>query len=429
MDNYIEKMQTRENQCVAYMRKAEEIREMKGAPSKEECVCLQRAASLRSEMAQMSMGEESYYQQRRLKELNARILEILKEIDPEQYKLVLQRANAPKNKKTSTDSSSSGSSSKPSSGASSGASDSSSNQGVADETVSSWFKELPDTGFDKVAGMQDIKDKLMECINNSHMAELKKYLGMKNLHSYFFVGPPGCGKTFIIKAFAKELAKNDYKYISLEGSDILSRYVGDAEKIVTRLFEEAEKAAPCIIFIDEVDGVCKNRSKSNLPEYAASLTTAFLTGYNRIVDSDKEIVFIGATNFPDQVDNAMLDRVELISIPLPDKDAREAKFKRDLGDIIQLSDITYSDMAEATEQYNYRDMERLTTCIKNKVLKAIIAEYGDQHKAMEALQAGTFTLNKTLFECAKEDVLPTPKDDVLEAIAAWEEKFKSGLQD
>ena len=107
---------------------------------------------------------------------------------------------------------------------------------------------------------------------------------MKNLHSYFFVGPPGCGKTFIIKAFAKELAEKDYKYIALEGSDILSRYVGDAEKIVTRVFEEAEKQDKCIVFIDEVDGVCKNRSKSNLPEYAASLTTAFLTGYNRIVN-------------------------------------------------------------------------------------------------------------------------------------------------
>lgn len=429
MDNYIEKMQARENECIAYLRKAEEIREMKGAPSKEECVCLQRAANLRSEMAEMSMGEERYYQQRRLKELNARILGILKEIDPEQYKLVLQRASAPKGKKASAGSGSGSIGSKSSGGASSGGSDSSSSKGVDDETVQSWFKELPDIGFDKVAGMQDIKDKLMECISNSHMAELKKYMGMKNLHSYFFVGPPGCGKTFIIKAFAKELAEKDYKYIALEGSDILSRYVGDAEKIVTRVFEEAEKQDKCIVFIDEVDGVCKNRSKSNLPEYAASLTTAFLTGYNRIVDSDKNIIFIGATNYPDQVDNAMLDRVELISIPLPDKDAREAKFKRDLEDMLQLSDITYGDMAEATEQYNYRDMDRLITCVKNKVIKAVSAEYGDQFKAIEALKSGTFTLNKTLFESAKEEVLPTPKDDVLAAIAAWEKKFKSGLQE
>ena len=60
---------------------------------------------------------------------------------------------------------------------------------------------------------------------------------MKQLHSYFFIGPPGCGKTYIIEAFAHELMDQNYKYLSLVGSDILSRFVGEAEKIITRLFE------------------------------------------------------------------------------------------------------------------------------------------------------------------------------------------------
>ena len=144
------------------------------------------------------------------------------------------------------------------------------------------------------------------------------------------------------------------------GSDILSRYVGEAEKIITRLFEEAEKNAPCIVFIDEVDGVCKNRSQPNLPEYAASLTTAFLTGYNRINSSDKPIIFIGATNYPNQVDNAMLDRVELVRVPFPDTDARESAFRRQFSKLITLEDgFTFEDIADATATYNFRDIDRL----------------------------------------------------------------------
>ena len=206
---------------------------------------------------------------------------------------------------------------------------------------------------------------------------------MKNLHSYFFIGPPGCGKTYIIEAFAHELMDKNYKFLSLVGSDILSRYVGEAEKIVTRLFAEAEKNAPCIVFIDEVDGVCKNRSLPNLPEYAASITTAFLTGYNRINSSDKSIIFIGATNYPNQVDNAMLDRVELIRVPYPDQEARCFAFKKQFKDIIMLEDgFSFDDMAASTEKYNYRDIERLSATIKNMIYKETVEKYKNEKEAI-----------------------------------------------
>ena len=124
--------------------------------------------------------------------------------------------------------------------------------------------------------------------------------------------------------------KSDYKYLKLCGADILSRFVGDGEKVVKRLFEEARDNAPCIVFVDEIDGVCKDRNLPNLPEYSRTLTTAFLEGYNSIIETTlkseenqepKPIIFIGATNYPGLVDNAMMDRVELLRVPLPDTEA------------------------------------------------------------------------------------------------------------
>ena len=275
--------------------------------------------------------------------------------------------------------------------------------------------------------MTELKEQLRGCIQDLRIAELKAYLKGKQIHSFFFYGPPGCGKTYIIKAFAHELMDKDYKFLSLEGSDILSKYVGDAEKIVAQVFEEAQKNAPCIVFFDEVDGVCKSRSLPDLPNYAASLTTAFLTGYNRIDESEKPIIFIGATNYPRQVDNAMLDRVELIRVPLPDADARAAKFARDLEGLVPLEDgLTYARMAQETEAYNYRDIDRLIAKMKTMMVKQLMKDYGTEAKALAALKAGEYKISVALFDEARHSCLPTPKDGILREIDQWEEQIKRG---
>lgn len=425
MDGYIERMQAKENQCLALIQQADQVLEANGfQPSKEECVFLQRAANLRYEMAQMSVGEERLYQQRKVQELNQRIKKIVRAVNPEVYKRMQENAARQKEEKAEKEG-------KPASrpeppkktGAAPGG-------GVPEATVESWFKEAPGHSFADVSGMAKLKEQLRECIADSQLKQLKSYLKMKQLHSYFFIGPPGCGKTYIIEAFAHELMDQNYKYLSLVGSDILSRFVGEAEKIITRLFEEAEKNAPCIVFIDEVDGVCKNRSLPMLPEYAASLTTAFLTGYNRINNSDKPIIFIGATNYPDQVDNAMLDRVELVRVPFPDLEARTFSFEKHFKDLVTLEEgFTFRQMGEATDTYNYRDIQRLTSRIKNKILKEVMKTYGDEETALNALKTGEFRLTRELFRQSQESCLPTPKEDIIKALDEWEEKFKRNLDE
>ncbi|MBQ3215403.1 MAG: ATP-binding protein [Oscillospiraceae bacterium] len=419
MDNdYIRKMQTKENLCVAYEAQAEnEFDRNGGKPSKEQCRLLQQAAYLRYEMARMSVGEERLYQQRRLKELNDQIRKIATAIDPELAKRIAEASQKEAAAKNPAPSTNKVEANKPQAKA----------PAVSDQEVANWFKEMPSHSFEDVSGMEDLKDQLRGCIQDLQIAELKDFLKMKKIHSFFFYGPPGCGKTYIIKAFAHELMDKDYKYMSLEGSDVLSKYVGDAEKIVAKVFEEAEKNAPCIIFFDEVDGVCKSRSLPDLPNYAASLTTSFLTGYNRIDESKKPIIFIGATNYPRQVDNAMLDRVELIRVPLPDASAREAKFKRDLSGVVALgSDLTFAYMAQETEMYNYRDIDRLVAKLKAAIVKDVMKKYGSEKAALEALKGGSYAIDKAFFDEVRNNSLPTPKDSILKELDDWEEQIKRG---
>ena len=155
MDGYIERMQAKENQCLALIQQADQVLEANGfQPSKEECVFLQRAANLRYEMAQMSVGEERLYQQRKVQELNQRIKKIVRAVNPEVYKRMQENAARQKEEKAEREG-------KPASrpeppkktGAAPGG-------GVPEATVESWFKEAPGHSFADVSGMAELMEQL-----------------------------------------------------------------------------------------------------------------------------------------------------------------------------------------------------------------------------------------------------------------------------
>ena len=413
-DSYtdISRLQNSYNEYYAKARKAYEDNQNRHC--KEECVFLQKALECQVDLAGLTFGSEKKFHLARKDEITREIQEILKELDPAVYERWRQAkaaqsaggrqdpGAAPEEKKTQ-------------------------GGGAKDDDINTegWFREPPKHSFADVAGMEEVKSYLKECVSDTRNAALRGYLKQPKLHSFFFYGPPGCGKTFLVEAFVHELMQENYKYLTLDGAGILSKYVGDAEKIVSRLFIEAEKNAPCIVFIDEIDGVCKNRSLPNLPEYASSLTTAFLTGYNRIHSTDKPIIFIGATNYPNNVDNAMLDRVELVRIPLPDQESRKYVFRHQLGSILKLGEnLDWDDMAAATEHYNMRDIKRLNSRLLYDLEKDVMARYKDENAAIEALKSGEYALSRESFEKARQSNRPTPKDSILAALDEWEKKYQ-----
>ena len=405
--DYIETMQRKDNLFRAYIQKADDAFAEKGVHNADEGRYLQEAVKLQHEMAEISDGEERSFHLRRQKEVEERLKEVIRIVSPEAYARMEGRKlqNDPAANKTSG-----------------GAGAANKDAAVTDEAVGAWFKESPMHSFEDVSGMSELKQQLAECIHDTKLTKIREYLKMRQLHSFLFIGPPGCGKTYIIEAFAHELMEKDYKYISVDGSDILSRYVGDAEKIIARVFEEAEKNAPCIVFIDEIDGVCKNRSIRDLPVWASNMTTAFLTAYNRINSSDKPIILLAATNYPTQVDTAMMDRVQVIRVPFPDEEARAAAFHRKFDKVISLEQgFTAEEMADRTDTYNYRDIDRLCDQIKVLALKDVLEKYSDEEQAVEALRSGEYVLTRAMFDDAFEDYIPSPKDAVVRELNAFEE--------
>lgn len=402
----------KENRCKNLQKQARLAFEKNGMSScEEQCNFLQQAADLEFEMSTQTSGAERDHHIREKNRLDYEIMKIRSELDgssrkksgdEDSDKKTIKNENTNKTGKKSTE------------------------EEDLERIARTWYKEAPAHSFKDVSGMVELKKKLEGCISDKNAADLMDYLKIPRLNTYFFVGPPGCGKTFIIEAFAHELMNKDYKYMSVQGSDIISRYVGAAEKNVTKLFEEAEKNSPCILFIDEVDSLCKSRSLPNLPEYAANITTQFLTGYNRIHSADSEVIFIAATNYPNRVDGAMLDRSEIVRVPLPDVEAREAALKMYFDGILQLQKgFTYRDMAEKIKRYNYRDIERLATAIKRMVFRELLDIFKIDEKAIEALTTGKFKLTRSKFESIIDKFAPSPKETILNDLKEWERKIAS----
>ena len=302
--------------------------------------------------------------------------------------------------------------------------------GISDAVVKSWLKPAPAHGFKDVAGMKQLIDQLKACVEDVAASKINEYLGMDLVHSFFLYGPPGCGKTYVTEAFVHELAEMGYQYMSLSSADIQNALWGEAEKRVERAFREAEKNAPCILFIDEIDSVCRNRSMPNIPTHVMSTTTAFLTGYNRLVKSHKPVIFIGATNYPSMVDSAMLDRVELIKVPLPDFDVRTFTFQKKLGKLIQNEPgFTYEDMADETDNYSQRDFDRLFDRFKREIKKELAAIYGGDGEAMvEALKSGEYRLTRELFDKVLRSYNPSKKAEIIRSLDAWDSDLQMQLE-
>ena len=434
--NLYDRITEQQNIYNSLLRKANRFRIMNDdKPSAQECTYLQAAADAKSKLIQLTSntagtGAERAAHRRDLDELDRRISDIKKEL-----------ALIPKKPKTAPDDDKKDDTDKANNNKAA------EKESDYDIDVKSWFPpEPPKHCFADVSGMEEVKKKLAGCVITDDLKELADCLRMKLLNSFLFVGPPGCGKTYITEAFIRELIDcYGYKYMRLNAADIVKKWAGEAEAIIKRVFEEAVSCAPVVVFIDEIDGICKNRSLPDLPEYAASITSSFLDNYNRINSvADKKIVFIGATNYPNRVDSAMIDRVEVVNVGLPDTGAREKAFTVALKDVLQLdSDITCAYMAEHTEGFNYRDIVRLTENIKKLFFNyfrtkisssaAITPEEKETMKTecIKALHSGKVRLTRHLFDIQLAAFTPSNKSEIINDIEKWlgDIEFESELAD
>lgn len=215
--------------------------------------------------------------------------------------------------------------------------------------------EKPHVKWSDVAGLDGAKEALKEAvilpIKFPHLFTGKR-VPWKGI---LLFGPPGTGKSYLAKAVATEA--NNSTFFSVSSSDLVSKWLGESEKLVKNLFELARQHKPSIIFIDEVDSLCSSRS-DNESESARRIKTEFLVQMQGVGNDMDGILVLGATNIPWVLDSAIRRRFEKrIFIPLPEEHARLVMFKIHLGNTAHV--LTEDDLkllAKNTDGYSGADI-------------------------------------------------------------------------
>lgn len=219
--------------------------------------------------------------------------------------------------------------------------------------------EKPDVKWDDVAGLDAAKEALKEAvILPARFPQL--FTGKRRpWKGILLYGPPGTGKSYLAKAVATEA---DATFFAVSSSDLVSKWQGESERLVRSLFEMARENRPAIIFIDEIDSLCSNRSEGE-SDSTRRIKTEFLVQMQGVGNSHDGLLVLGATNVPWELDPAMRRRFEKrIYIPLPEPHARAKMFPLNLGDTPNdLSEADFDRLADMSEGYSGSDISVVGT--------------------------------------------------------------------
>ncbi|CEP11868.1 hypothetical protein [Parasitella parasitica] len=214
--------------------------------------------------------------------------------------------------------------------------------------------EKPNVSWNDVAGLELAKEALKEAvilpIKFPHLftGQRKPWRGI------LLYGPPGTGKSYLAKAVATE---SNATFFSVSSSDLVSKWLGESERLVKQLFQMARESKPAIVFIDEVDSLCGSRGEGE-SEASRRIKTEFLVQMNGVGNDMDGVLVLGATNIPWQLDSAIRRRFERrIYIPLPDAHARANLFALNVGNTpCTLSQQDFKQLADMTDGYSGSDI-------------------------------------------------------------------------
>ena len=223
-------------------------------------------------------------------------------------------------------------------------------------------------GFAAVAGMEELKQKMREeVIEPLHNPEEYHRYGVTIPNGMLLYGPPGCGKTFFAKHFAEEVGFN---FVCITPATLKSRYVNATQENIAKMFKEAEDNAPTVIFIDEMNELVPNRDDGNVHEMSRSAVNEMLAQMDRT--GEKGVFVIGATNYPNMIDPAILRAGRLDKkyyIGVPDAEARMALFKLYLETRPYDFGLDYQQLADMTKGYVSADIQLIVNDASRNALQ------------------------------------------------------------
>ncbi|KAL2899481.1 Protein SUPPRESSOR OF K(+) TRANSPORT GROWTH DEFECT 1 [Bienertia sinuspersici] len=229
------------------------------------------------------------------------------------------------------------------------------------------IREKPNVKWNDVAGLESAKQALQEAVILP--VKFPQFFTGKRRpwRAFLLYGPPGTGKSYLAKAVATEA---DSTFFSVSSSDLVSKWMGESEKLVSNLFEMARESAPSIIFVDEIDSLCGQRGEGNESEASRRIKTELLVQMQGVGHNDEKVLVLAATNTPYALDQAIRRRFDKrIYIPLPDTKARQHMFKVHLGDTPHnLTESDFEFLARNTEGFSGSD---IAVCVKDVLFEPV----------------------------------------------------------
>lgn len=276
-------------------------------------------------------------------------------------------------------------------------------------------KEKPKVSFKDIVGLEDVKEALKEAIIYPTKRPDLFPLGWPR--GLLLYGPPGCGKTMIAAAVANEI---DSYFIQVDAASIMSKWLGEAEKNVAKVFSKAREISkkenkPVIIFIDELDAILGIYNSENGGE--ARVRNQFLKEMDGLQDKSEnyKVYVIGATNKPWRLDEPFLRRFQKrIYVRLPDYQQR-LSLLQNYTSKIKMENVDLSKLAEMTEGYTASDIKDIVQATHIRVVKEMFVNNLNEPRSV------TMDDFVEVLKIRK----PSVNQEMIKAYEAWHEKFKA----
>jgi len=263
-----------------------------------------------------------------------------------------------------------------------------------------------------IGGLSNIISEIKECVilpfKNKQLFQNSKLLSAPK--GVLLYGPPGCGKTMIAKATAREAG---CRFINLEVSSLTDKWYGESQKLASAVFSLALKLQPCIIFIDEVDSFLRSRNTHD-HEATAMMKAQFMSLWDGLISAQSvDVIIMAATNRPHDVDRAILRRMPCrFHIDLPDKQQRTDILKIIIQNEKLCEDVELDALADITEGYSGSDIKEFCRVAALQRLRSQIRDIEDDNNSITSIVGG---------ESGDMELQPIRMQDFTEAVIRMQE--------